>query len=117
MDGSSLKSSCRQQEDSEIPIVMLRSDTCPKAVVVETHSPRAQSSKRNPSHAQARNSKSKKPRETRKKKTTAANRTTMEDEGRTISARLRNQELWEMFHREETEMIITKAGRYVLVQC
>ncbi|XP_068740032.1 T-box transcription factor mls-1-like [Montipora capricornis] len=35
----------------------------------------------------------------------------MEGEGKTISARLRNPELWELFHQEETEMIITKAGR------
>ena len=38
----------------------------------------------------------------------------MESEAKTISARLRNPELWELFHREETEMIISKAGRYVV---
>ncbi|XP_022795321.1 T-box transcription factor TBX6-like [Stylophora pistillata] len=35
----------------------------------------------------------------------------MEGKHSTITVRLRNQELWEMFRREQTEMIITKAGR------
>ena len=101
-----------EQDDGEIPISTLHSDTCPEAVVAETHSSRVQVSKPNPD-AQCRNSKSKRPCEAARKKASAANRTTMEGEGRTISARLRNQELWAMFHREETEMIITKAGRSV----
>ena len=108
MDESISKSICKQ-DDGEIPISTLRSDTCPEADVAETHSSRVQVSKPNPD-AQDRNSKSKRPWEASRKK---ANRTAMEDEGRTISARLRNQELWVMFHREETEMIITKAGRSV----
>ena len=112
MDELISKSICKQ-DDGEIPISTLRSDTCPEDLVAETHSSRDQVSKQNPD-AQGRNSKSKRPREApRKKRAAAANRTAMEGEGRTISARLRNQDLWAMFHRVETEMIITKAGRSV----
>ncbi|KAL9988918.1 hypothetical protein ACROYT_G003413 [Oculina patagonica] len=88
-----------KQEDGEIPIATLRKDTCIEAVIAKTHSSRDQASKRNPD-AQDQTAKTKRPRDA-----------AMEGEGRTISARLRNQELWEMFHGEETEMIITKAGR------
>lgn len=111
MDESISKSSCKK-DDGEIPTSTLHLDACPEAVVAETHSSRVQVSKPNPD-AQDRNSKFKRPCEARRKKASAANRTTMESEGRTMSARLRNQELWAMFHREETEMIITKAGRSV----
>ena len=113
MEESISKSICRQN-DGEIPISTLRSDTCPEDGVAEKHSSRVQVSKPNPD-AQDQNSKSKRPCEAPRKKVSAAKRTTMEGESRTISARLRNQELWMMFHREETEMIITKAGRFVFL--
>lgn len=112
MDESISKTLCKQEE-GEIPIVTFcRDDACWKAVEAETHSSRDQTSKRCPD-AQDQNSKSNRPCEARGKKAPAANRTAMEGdrEGRTISARLRNQELWEMFNSEGTEMIITKAGR------
>lgn len=109
MDESISKYHCKQ-EDGEIPIATLRKDTCSEAVVAKTHSSRDQASKRNPD-AQDQTAKSKRPCEARRKNGSAA---AMEGEGTTISARLRNQELWEMFHSQETEMIITKAGRSVL---
>ena len=109
-----ISQSIRKQEGGEIPISTLRLDTCPEDLVAsETHSSRVQVSKPNHPDAQDRNSKSKRPCEAPRKKASAINRTAMEGEGRTISARLRNQDLWAMFHREETEMIITKAGRFV----
>lgn len=108
-----ISKSIRKQEAGEIPISTLRLDTCPEDLVAETHSSRVQVSKTNHPDAQDRNSKSKRPCEAPRKKASATNRTAIEDEGRTISARLRNQDLWAMFHREETEMIITKAGRFV----
>lgn len=113
MDESISHSVCKQDE-GEIPISTLRSDTCCKADVAETHSSRVQVSKPNHAVAQDQNSKSR-PYKAPRKKASAANRTAMEGEGRTISARLRNQELWMTFHREETEMIITKAGRLVFI--
>lgn len=97
----------------EIPIATVPTDTCPKAVVAEAHSTRDETTKGTPD-AQDRNSKSKRPcAEKRRKK--AGGKTTMEGETRTISARLRNPELWDLFNREETEMIITKAGRYAVI--
>jgi len=110
----SISKSIRRKDDGEIPISTLPSDTCPEDVGAEKHSSRVRVSKPNPD-AQDQNSKSKRPREAPRKKASAAKRTGMEGESRTISARLRNQELWMMFHREETEMIITKAGRFVFL--
>lgn len=111
-DELSSKSSGKQDK-SKIPIVTLPKDTCTeKTVVAETHSTRDKASKQN-TDAQDRNCKSKRHCEARKKNIQAANRAKMEGEQSSITARLRNQELWEMFHREETEMIITKAGRYL----
>ena len=113
----SISKTLRKQEEGEIPIVTFRrDDACWKAVEAETHSSRDQTSKRCPD-AQDQNSKSNRPCEAKGKKPPAANGTAMEGdrEGRTISARLRNQELWEMFNSEGTEMIITKAGRLVML--
>lgn len=109
--------SISKSSEAGIPIATVGSkDTCPKAVLVGTHSTREKPTRRGPD-AQDRNSKSKRPCENRRKKAGAASgKTSMEGEARTISARLRNPELWELFHREETEMIITKAGRYVFIQ-
>lgn len=114
MDESILKF-VRKQEGGEITVATHREHACSEPVVAKTHSSRDPASKRN-QDAQNQNSKSERPCEARRKTTPAAHITAMEGnrEGRTISARLRNQELWEVFHSEETEMIITKAGRLVL---
>lgn len=102
------------KSSKQIRIATTSKDTCTKVVLAEAHSTRDETSKRTPD-AQDRNSKSNRPCGNHKKRAagTTGGKTTMEGEARTISARLRNPELWEVFRREETEMIITKAGRYV----
>ena len=102
--------------DEEIPIATVSKESCPKAVVAEAHSTRDEDVKRS-QNAQVHkdwNSKSKRPCDYPSKKAVCAARgEKMDGEAKTISVRLRNPELWDMFHRQDTEMIITKAGRYV----
>ena len=95
-----------------IGIATTSKDACSEVVLAEAHSTRDETLERVPD-AQDRNSKSKRPCGNQKQRAAGATggKTTMEGEARTISARLRNPELWEVFRREETEMIITKAGR------
>ena len=102
------------KSSTQIRIATNSKDTCSRVLLAEAHSTRDETSKRTPD-AQDRNFKSKRPCGNHKKRAVGATggKTTMEGEARTISARLRNPELWEVFRREETEMIITKAGRYV----
>lgn len=92
---------------------------CAKAVAAEAHSTRGEDSNRsqNAQVQEDRNSKSRTPCGDQSKKTSrlAPRRGKMDDETKTISACLRNPELWDLFHSQDTEMIITKAGRYVNV--
>lgn len=102
-----------QRDKTNTPISTLPIDTC--AERVEMHSTRVRTLQLN-TDAQDRNSKTKRLFQGSRGKIHTAKRTKMEGEHSTITVRLRNKELWEMFHLEETEMIITKAGRYVLLQ-
>lgn len=102
-----------QRDKTNTPISTLPIDTC--AERVEMHSTRVRTLQLN-TDAQDRNSKTKRLFQGSRGKIHIAKRTKMEGEHSTITVRLRNKELWEMFHLEETEMIITKAGRYVLLQ-
>ena len=99
----------------QIPTDTAFKNACLKVVLPEARSTREETSKR-AQGARNRNFKSKRPLGIRKQNAAGrltGEKATMEGEGKTISARLRNPELWELFHQEETEMIITKAGRYV----
>ena len=92
---------------------------CTKAVVAEAHSTRGEDLNRsqNAQVQEDRNSKSTRPcgDQSRKTSRAAPQRGKMDGETKTISACLRNPELWDLFHSQDTEMIITKAGRYVNV--
>ena len=92
---------------------------CTKAVVAEAHSTRGEDLNRsqNAQVQEDRNSKSTRPCGDQSRKTgrAAPQRGKMDGETKTISACLRNPELWNLFHSQDTEMIITKAGRYVNV--
>ena len=115
-----MESISKSSPAEKIPMATVsKADSCAKPVVTEAHSTRDENAKRN-QHApdyEDRNSKSKRPCEDQSRKAGRAVRgrkTTMDGEAKTISARLRNPEIWDLFHSEETEMIITKAGRYVV---
>ena len=92
---------------------------CTKPVVVEAHFTRGEDLNRsqNAQVQEDRNSKSTRPcgDQSRKTSRAAPRRGKMDGETKTISACLRNPELWDLFHSQDTEMIITKAGRYVNV--
>lgn len=102
------------ESPEQIPTDTASKNACPKVVLIESCSSREESSKRAPI-ARSRNFKSTRSLGKRRKQNAPSRLTggkaAMENEGKTISARLRNPELWQVFHEEETEMIITKAGR------
>lgn len=105
--------------EQEIPLATVSDVPCTKAVVAEAHSTRGEDLTRsqNAQVQEDRNSKSTRPCGDRSRKTSRAapRRRKMDGETKTISACLRNPELWDLFHSQDTEMIITKAGRYVNV--
>jgi len=48
---------------------------------------------------------------------TEAAMTSRDDVMSPVECRLENKQLWDKFHELGTEMIITKSGRYVALQC
>ena len=107
-----LNSSRKERED--IPIGSRPSrNTCSKALVHTANSTRDDESKwmKNPQiqRLQAKGV------SVARRKRQAETKAMAAKEGATgtVFVQLRSLELWQMFYRQETEMIITKAGRYV----